>query len=84
VALFKKLQEFSEEELQSNPQLLKDLGNPEEDTELFLREEGFGSEYEPAVVVFEQAITKYKGDMPFVAQINRLEQGYAKSKAVII
>lgn len=60
------------------------MGNPEEETNKILEEENLGSEYDPPMAVFEKAIAEYRGDMAFKARIGMIEQGYGKSKLIVM
>ena len=56
-------------ELQQNPSLLQDLGNPEEEQQNILREYELETEFEPASAVFKQAEKKHHSDLVFKAKI---------------
>lgn len=79
MVLFRKLKEHTEIELQQNPSLLKEIGNPEAEQEEILKEEGLGTEIEPPFAVYEAASIRFRNDPEFRAQINKIEQGYQKS-----
>lgn len=84
VRIFKKLQEYSEMELQQNPNIIKDLGNPDETNEEMLRAEGLGSEYEPATAVYDAASLQFRTHPDFRMKIQQIEKGYQNSKLVVI
>lgn len=79
VAVFKKLNEHTEEELAQNPQLLADLNNHDKEQEEILIEEGLGSEYDPPFAVFEMAGLKFRNDPTMRMQIAKIEEGYQRS-----
>lgn len=79
VRLFRVLQEHSEIEVQQNPALLKDLGSPDAGNEDMLREEGLGSDYEPATAVFDAASLQFRTQPDFQRRVQAIEQGYQKS-----
>lgn len=44
-----------------------------------LREEGLGTEYEPATAVFDAASMQFRGQPDFQRRVQTIEQGYQKS-----
>lgn len=76
VEVFRKLAKYSEEEIQSNPALLKGMGNPEVEQQEILNEEGLDSEYVPALAVFEKAAQQFRNDAAFLGQVNYIEKAY--------
>lgn len=82
MAVFKKLAEYSEEELQANPHLLSELGNHEKEQEDILTEEGLGTEFEPPFAVYEMAGVKFRNDPLVRTQIAKIEEGYQRSTAL--
>jgi hypothetical protein len=79
VRLFRVLQKHSEIEVQQNPGLLKELGSPDAGNEEMLREEGLGTEFEPATAVFDAASLQFRGYPDFQRRVQAIEQGYQKS-----
>ena len=79
VSVFKKIAQYSEEELARNPTLMSDLGNQEKEQEELLEEEGLGTEFEPALAIYDMATLKYKNDPTVRMQITKIEQGYQQS-----
>ena len=79
VSVFKKIAQYSEEELARNPALMSDLGNQEKEQEELLEEEGLGTEFEPALAIYDMATLKYKNDPTVRMQITKIEQGYQQS-----
>ena len=79
VAVFRKLAQYSEEELAQNPQLLSDLGSQEKEQEEILIEEGLGTEFEPALAIYDLAATKFKSDPTVRMKIAKIDQGYQRS-----
>jgi len=79
VAVFKKLAEYSEEELAKNPHLLAELGSQEKEQEDILIEEGLGTEFEPALAIYDVAATKFKNEPTVRAKVAKIEQGYQRS-----
>ena len=79
MAVFRKLAEYSEEELARNPQLLAELGSQEKEQEEILVAEGLGTEFEPALAIYDVAASKYKNDPTVRMQIGKIEQGYQRS-----
>lgn len=79
VSVFKKLAQYSEEELSANPHLMSDLSSQEKEQEEILLEEGLGTEFEPAFAVYDMANLKFKNDPASRMQITKIEQGYQQS-----
>jgi hypothetical protein len=82
VRVFQKLQKHSEIELQQDPSILKELGNPDADNEEMLRKEGYDTEFVPAMAVYESAILSFKKDGDFQNKIRQIETGYQTSTAL--
>ena len=80
VRLFKVLQKHSEIEVQQNPAILKELGSPDAANEDMLREEGLGSEFEPANAVYDAAGLQFRSHPDFQRKVQGIESGYQKSK----
>lgn len=59
-------------ELQQDPTILRDLGNPDAENEEMLRQEGLATEYEPATAVYESAIILFRKDADFQAKIRQI------------
>lgn len=59
-------------ELQQDPTILRDLGNPDAENEEMLRQEGLDTEFEPATAVYENAILLYRKDADFQAKIRQI------------
>lgn len=79
MAVFKKLAEYTEEELAQNPNILSELGNHEKEQEEILIEEGLGSEFDPPFAVFEMAGLKMRNDPTLRGQIAKIEEAYQRS-----
>jgi hypothetical protein len=84
VRLFKLLQKHSEIEIQQNPAIIKELGSPEAANEEMLREEGLGTEFEPANAVYDAASLQFRNHPDFQRKIQSIETGYQKSNSFII
>ena len=81
--MFRKISKYSEAELQADPSLLKDMGNPEAEQEEILIEEGLGSEYDPAFAVFQKAVEKYAASAEFQTGIAKIERAYQQGSGFI-
>lgn len=69
-------------ELQQNPNIIKDLGNPDATNEEMLRAEGLGSEFEPATAVYDAASMQFRNHPDFRVKIQQIEKGYQNSKSL--
>lgn len=72
VAIFKKLTEYTEEELQQNPQILSEFSNHDHELEEILVEAGLGNEFEPPYAVYESANLKYRNDPSIRTKITKI------------
>ena len=55
-----------------NPQLLADLGSQEKEQEEILVEEGLGTEFEPALAIYDAAAAKFKSDGAVRMKISKI------------
>ena len=55
-----------------NPQLLADLGSQEKEQEEILIEEGLGTEFEPALAIYDTAAARFKSDSTVRMKISKI------------
>ena len=58
---------------------MAELGSQEKEQEEILIEEGLGSEFEPALAIYDVAAAKFKNGPTVRMKIAKIEQGYQKS-----
>lgn len=65
VDMYRRLRGKTQQELQTNPELMKNLPNQELEEEKILEEEGVGSNDDPPAAVYAAAVQKYRNDTGF-------------------
>jgi hypothetical protein len=84
VRVCQKFKEHNAIELAKNPSILKELGDPDEQSEYILKEAGLETEYEPAAAVHSAASLQYGNHPDFRAKIEYIDEGYQKSTRCVM